>query len=252
MTGIPARKKRRIWERKAVVEGAGTVPPIIVTAVSGTINLFKPETHGLGLVLIGAAGWLLIASLIKILGAYAQDKEQKRQDDYEGLQGALYTLYGVAVSSVEMSGGSAAGLRATLHRVEIPEKKGVPPETLEQLLPYVGGMGGPAGRTFSVRSGIVGKAVREKTTIAASRQSEDYQEYLADLVRDWAYTEEEARSLTSDRWSWLAVPIFGTDSRTVLAVAYLDSSERDLFTKEVRELVYGACQGIAAYIAEVY
>jgi hypothetical protein len=135
--------------------------------------------------------------------------------------------------------------------VVVPEKPNQPVEELEQLVDYVGSSSKGAGRKFSIRSGIIGRAVREKSPYAASRQSDDYEEYIHELVRDWAYTEEDARKLRSDRKSWMAVPIFGLN-HAVVGVVYLDSVEKDFFTKEVQQLTLNACAGIASYINERY
>lgn len=139
-------------------------------------------------------------------------------------------------------------MRTTIHRV-VSGDGGA--QEVEQLLPYVGGTGSPPGRTFSVRSGIIGKAVRERSVFAASRVSPDYEALLAELVRDWSYTMEDARKLSPDRRSWMAVPI-PVEGGPVVAVVYLDSSEPDFFVADVQRVVLEACAGITSYIDEVY
>jgi hypothetical protein len=120
---------------------------------------------------------------------------------------------------------------------------------LEQLVPYIGGDGGKIGRTFSARSGIIGKAVREKKGMVGKRLNENHAKYIDELVSSWSYTREDARGLTEDRRSWLAIPIFHTN-RKVEAVVYLDSDEVDFFTDQIVTLVTNSCAGIASYCKE--
>jgi len=97
----------------------------------------------------------------------------------------------------------------------------------------------------------IGKAVREKSVFAASRQSGDYEQFLSELVRDWAYTEADARQLSPDRRAWMAVPIFAPKAE-VVGVTYLDSNQTGFFTPELQQLIFDACGGIATYVKEVY
>lgn len=126
-----------------------------------------------------------------------------------------------------------------------------PPEELEQLLPYMGGPGNAAGRRFSIRSGIIGKAVRRKSAFVARREHADHEGFVGELVRDWAYTEHDARKLSPDRHAWMAVPVIGP-SKAPVAVVYLDSSDPCFFTDEVQDLILAGCRGIAEYTMEAY
>lgn len=248
---IPGKKKPKLYEKKSVVEASAVIPPIITGVVAAAINIGDPTKRTLGWVLLAAVGWLAVASVVKVLHAYSQDRELARKDDYEGLLGAVHVLYGAISKAVGITDREHGRLRVTLHRVVPPPKRGDAAEELEQLLPYVGGSGSAPGRTFSIRSGIIGKAVREKSVFAAHRESDDYEKFLSELVRDWAYTEADARKLSPDRRSWMAVPILGSKS-AVVAVVFLDSNEKDFFTSDIRELVINCCAGIASYINEVY
>lgn len=142
-------------------------------------------------------------------------------------------------------------LRATVHRVVPPRKRHAVPEHLEQLLPYVGGKGGAGGRRFSIRSGVIGKAARAKAPFSSTRKSDGHPDFVRELVHDWCYTDEDARSVTPDRQSWMAVPVLMANG-TVGVVVSLDSSVPGFFTDEVQAIVLGCCGGIKAYIAEVY
>jgi hypothetical protein len=223
----------------------------VAAVVTAILNLHDPATRSLGWALIGASAWLAAASLVKVLHARSQDAAQKRSEDYEGLLAALHVLHGAVRSRAGLEDSRNGTLRATIHRVVPGEGGDGGAEEVEQLLPYLGGEGGPAHRTFSVRSGITGKAVREKSIFTATRDLPDYETCLLEMVRDWSYTAEDARRLTPDRRSWMAVPISASGG-AVQAVVYLDSSEINFFGAEVQRAVLDACSGITTYINEVY
>jgi hypothetical protein len=251
MTTIPGRRRQRFYERKAAVEALAVVPPVLMGGVTAAIDLRDPGKRVFGWLLVAALAWLVAASVVRVLHAHAQDREQKRREDYDGLLGALHVLYGIVSSRAGLGPRDHGRLRATIHRVVPPAVKGKAAQELEQLLPYLGGAGSGPGRTFSIRSGVAGKAARERIAFAASRQSEDYEQFLHELVRDWSYTEDDARQLTPDRRSWMAVPVFDVRGR-VAAVVFLDSNETSFFTKELQQLIVQACGGITSYVCEVY
>lgn len=251
MASIPGRRRPRAYERKAVLEALSVVPPIVTGAVAAKASLADPGKVTLGWLLAGAIGWLGVASVLKVWNAHVQDREEKKSQDYEGLFGALHVLHSAVRGCAGREDLPDGTLRVTIHRVVPHAKKRGAAEELEQLLPYVGGRGSHPGRTFSIRSGIIGKAVRERTAFAASRRNDDHAQFLAELVRDWSYTEEDARALSSDRRAWMAVPIFGSDS-SVVAVVYLDSNEREFFGGDLQRFIVEVCEGIATYISETY
>jgi hypothetical protein len=251
MGTIPGLRKERFYEKKYVVELLAVLPPLVTAAVGALVNLDDPAKRTLGWWLAGATAWLALASILKVLHAAAQDDERKRSMDYDGLRGALCVLYEIVRREAGLNAIGDGTLRMTIHRVVWPSKKAAGAEELEQLLPYIGGTGGAPGRKFSIRAGVVGKAAREKRAVVVRRDSEMYPDFVRELVRIWAYTEEEARAVSADRHAWMAVPIPGADL-TVAAVVYLDSSIPGFFTADVQELVGNACSGVATYIVETY
>jgi hypothetical protein len=251
MGTILGLRKERFYEKKYVVELTAVLPPLVTAAVGALVNLDDPAIRTLGWWLAGATAWLALASALKVLHAAVQDKERKRSKDYDGLRGALCVLYETVRRGAELSAVGDGTLRVTIHRVAWPARKGAGAEELEQLLPYIGGTGGAPGRTFSIRAGVVGKAAREKRAVVVRRESEVYPDFVRELVRIWAYTEEEARAVSSDRYAWMAVPILGADL-AVTAVVYLDSSIPGFFTADIQQLVGNACSGVATYIVETY
>jgi hypothetical protein len=251
MAKIPGPQKERFYEKKYVVELIAILPPLVTAGVGALVSLADPSKRILGWWLVGATAWLALASAIKVLHAAAQDRERKRSGSYAGLRGALCVLYETVRRGAGLETVGDGTLRVTIHRVIWPRKEGVAAEQLEQLLPYIGGTGGAPGRRFSIYCGVIGKAARDRTVVEVSRRSEGYQEFVRELVRDWAYTEEAARAVMPDRQSWMGVPIVSADL-AVSAVVYLDSSIPGFFTAAVQQLVRNACGGIANYIAEAY
>lgn len=251
MGNIPGPQKERFYEKKYVVELIAVLPPLITAAVGALVSLTDPTKRTLGWWLAGATAWLALASGVKVLHAATQDRERKRSKDYDGLRGALCVLYETVRREAGLNAIGDGTLRVTIHRVMWPARKGTGAEELEQLLPYIGGTGGAPGRKFSIRAGVIGKAAREKRAVVVRRESEVYPDFVRELVRIWAYTEEEARAVSADRHAWMAVPILGADL-AVAAVVYLDSSIPGFFTADTQQLVSNACSGVATYIVETY
>ena len=249
MGNIPGPQKERFYEKKYVVELIAILPPLVTAAVGALVNLADPAKRSLGWWLVGATAWLALASAIKVLHAAVQDRERKRARQYDGLYGSLWVLYDCVrrVAGVESTRGGT--LRITIHRVV--QATDAAAEELEQLLPYIGGKGAPPGRRFSIRSGVIGRAARGRTVVVVARDSENFPGFVRELIRKWAYTEEDARKLTPDRRSWMAVPILAADE-SVTAVVYLDSSRRNFFTAEITHLIVNGCHGITSYVREVY
>lgn len=251
MGHIPGRKQDRFYEKKLVVELVAVLPALVTAAVGALVNLADPAKRTLGWWLAGATAWLALASVVKVLHAAAQDRERKRGEDYAGLRGALHVLYECIRRGAGVHTTGDGTLRATIYRAERPAVSCPAGQELEQLLPYIGGIGGAPGRRFSIRTGIIGKAAREKRLVAVDRKSKEYPEFVEELVCDWGYTEEEAHAIRSDRQTWMGVPVLGPD-QSVAAVVYLDSSVPGFFSEDVQQLVGNLCSGVAAYIAEAY
>lgn len=251
MTTIPGRRRSRLYERRAMVEMLAVVPPVLTAAVTAATNLRDPAKRGLGWLLVAGIGWLAAASVARVLHAHAQDREQKRREDYDGLLGAMHVLYGLVSARAGIAPHEHGRLRITIHRVVPPASNAGSADELEQMLPYIGGSGGGAGRRFSIRSGVTGWAVRTKAAVATARDSDDHESFIAELVRNWAFTEDDARRITSDRRAWMAVPVVGRN-RAVAAVVFLDSDDRTLFTSELQKIIVDACSGITSYVIEAY
>jgi putative methionine-R-sulfoxide reductase with GAF domain len=244
MAQIPGPKSVPFYRRKTFIEFISVVPPVIAGAITAYGNYADPTKRNFGYLLFFGLLFLVAGSLLRISNAREQDKAQDKSQEHQGLVGALHTLYGCVDEYRKTTAMKDAKFRATIHRVASDEE-------LQQLLPYIGEGGGGANRKFSVRSGIIGRAVREKDAFAASRQNEDYEQFIEELVRVWSYTEADARALKTDRRAWMAVPIRG-ERDTIAAVVFLDSNQRDFFTPEAKQLIIQACSGIASYIHQAY
>lgn len=251
MGKIPGPQKERFYEKKHVVELIALLPPLVTAAVGALVNLADPAKRTLGWWLVGAAAWLALASAVKVLHAAAQDRDRKRVEDYDGLWGALCVLYEAVRAAGGVSRLDDRGLRVTIHRVGEVDSRCVERQQLEQLLPYIGGRGGPPRRVFSVRTGAIGLAVREKEAVTVNRKSDGHGEFVREMIHDWGYTEGEALGISSDRQAWMAVPMLS--ARNVpLAVVSLDSSIPGFFSAEVQKIILDCCRGVGAYIMEAY
>lgn len=249
---IPERKGDRWYEKKAVIEALATVPPVLAAAIGALTSLSDRQKRAFGWWLLAGAVWLIGASVAKVLHARAQDRERKRSDEHDGLRAALHVLFATVcrTAGIAEEERTSGRLRLTIHRV-VTRGKSDPPEELEQLLPYMGGLGSRPGRRFSIRSGIIGMAARRRASIVAVRNCAEHEGFIQELMRQWAYPEHDARMLTPDRHAWMAVPILSAQGATV-AVVYLDSRDPQFFSEPLQDLIHVVCGGINAYTLEVY
>ena len=258
---IHGLRSRAFYERKWLVETIAAGPPLGATysaykawAVSNAAvdpSVVTATANGVDPVILGGVcTWLLVASVLKVLAAKAQDAKEDIAKGHDGLSAALHVVHSVvARAGTLVDDGRSKSLRVTFHRVVPPLDSS---ELIEHIVPYVGGDGGAPGRTFSIRSGLTGRAIREKAIFVMSRQSERYEDYVNELVRDWSHTEADAKKMTIDRFSAMAVPVRGR-GQDVLGVVYLDCSVKNFFaSNEMQEFVVAACVGVTDYIGERY
>ena len=249
MDQIPGAVSTSILQKKSFIEAVTVIPPIIAAIIVVMINYPDPAKRYIVWVSLSAVIWLVISSVLRVLHARHQDNKEVSLKSYEGLFGAMHVLYAMLSKHLQYDVGDSGKLRITMHRVKY-ELGGDAPIGLQQMLPYIGGSGGKAGRDFSINPGIIGHVARSGEVRVASRVG-DHAAFVKDLVSNWFYTEAEAKTLTADRKTWMAVPVLGANKK-VLVVIYLDSAEQDAFSQTVIELVVNGCIGIAAYISEHY
>lgn len=107
------------------------------------------------------------------------------------------------------------------------------------------------GRQFSSKSGVVGAAIQQHQ-IAHSALPKGVG-MVQHLITRWNYSKEEAQSLTSDRKSWIAVPI--GEPGNLLCVIFCDSAHADFFGNKasvVRKLLRSCSIGFARALTEAY
>lgn len=251
MDNIPGKSKRKIFEKEFIAVAIEFAPPLVASGVLAWAVHSDPGDFHLAAIAGGTTIWLLGASVINVLKARSQDKEKINEDPHEGLFGAIHSLYGILSAVLHIPVDDDGTLRITILRVVYDNLKDNDPEFLEQLLPYVGGSGGAVGRRISIRTGIVGRAANMKQVYVATRRTSDLTSFLQEMQEGWHFSINEARNLRPDRHSWMAVPIVGKN-QNVIAVVFLDSDKRDLFSPEIQTLVISGCGGIASYLREHY
>jgi hypothetical protein len=204
---------------------------------SSAYNYAEQGQRSLALLVgLGAVGVFGFAVLKHSVGLAAA----RNRDSTHELEGCLYTLHAVLAPEENCK------LRLAVH---IPVE-----ESLEQVTEYIGDTPKPGriGRQFPANAGIIGKAFREDEVFVGRRENDDYEAYVAELVRDWNYTEERARRLNPGVMEWMAVPFYDTEHGRVEAVLYLDANRREFFTPDRQEAVLAASNGIAVFIGKRY
>ena len=250
---IPGDKKKPFHRKKWFTELIGPIPTLVAATVTAYLNYVDPPKRQLSYWLMAGIAWLVVVTVIKVANEVAETKEAKKKQQHEGLRGAVRVLYSMLMAQAGLEESRDGQLRITIHRVIPPEEKPKRGEELEQILPYFGSNDNGLHRRFSVSVGIIGRMVREKEKepLFATRENEDPSAFIKELVRNWGFTEVDARNVSSDRRTWLAVPVTSNE-KEVIAVIYLDSNQRDFFTKPIIQSVVNGCEGIVSYIREKY
>ncbi|WP_150624215.1 hypothetical protein [Pandoraea horticolens] len=251
---IPEPDRTPWYLTKTAIESLGSGAPAIAAIITAVRLVQEPAARVFGYVSAVAALWLIVAAILKILAANSQDKKEKEATErtHEGLRAALFALHSIVAHEAGLQPDAAKSkLRVTFHRVVPPLDTAT---EIQQLVDYVGGpREGGRGRKFSIRSGIAGKAARTLSPYTQSRQSEDIASFEAELREHWGYTEADSRNISRESFAWMAVPICDASGQHALGVVYLDSTEKDAFAlPEVRNAIFVACGGIAAYVGERY
>jgi len=231
----------------------GAVPPIVTSIVAAWKLSQDDVEKWLIAAMCGIPLWLLAVCVLKVFQAQTQDSKDDESSRHDGLTGALAVLHAhIANCGGLSSDAERRKVRVTFHRV-VPPLEGA--EYIEQIVEYVGGSGDGPGRTFSIRSGLTGKAIRERKAYTMERKSESFDEYKKELVKDWNYIADDVKNFTSDRFSAMAVPITSKpgNGQSVIGVVYLDSSIKGFFKNtKVRTEVLVGCMGITEYTGSRY
>lgn len=251
---IGGNKKVRWFQRKAVAEAMGSVPPLVVAAIGAYRLLQDPATEPLGWASAAAAVWLLGAFCLKTIQAVDQDKKIAPEFQHEGISGAICVVHAAASHACGLDIASGLkNIRVTFHRLVLPEDDSEPTQ-YEQLIDYVGRDGGGRDRRFSVALGITGRAFRaDGDAILAKRKNADIAAYEKELINDWGYSAGEAKKLKREPMAWLAVPIRDSDTDKTIGIVYLDSTvASDFDTPGSQEGILTACLGVTRYVGQRY
>lgn len=260
MRGLPEPKKRRFYHSNKLLEGlnlpsavAAGVPAIVLVIQRVFYPSAETSRSDVALAVIGSIGavMVILIAVVKLAQGWDKDAEESELAKHHDLRAAMHLIHGFVRHQQGFHRRDKNKLRVTIHRVIRPKKKGESPEYIEQMVNYVGGQEDGAERRFSIRSGITGKAIREKVTLVASRNNDDIEAYIQEMISEWSFTEEDARKLTLTRNSFMAVPI-KYKGEEVTGVVYLDSNDKDFFTPEVQNQVISACGGLATFLDERY
>ena len=145
--------------------------------------------------------------------------------------GWLKSLHAKISHQLEDGDRPFPAFRVTVHRSIFDRRTGEP-DALEQMVRYVGDFGGPPGRRHSARSGVVGVCARTGQTTIAARNARSFESFREEMTAFWGYTRSEARLLSPDRHSFMAVPIYNLHHHSVLAVLFLDAPSRLFYENE--------------------
>ena len=238
---IPSVAKS-FFSRPATWHLACDVLIAIGAAAVGLTTAYRFWTDERALSVIIGSGTVIVL-LFTAIRAGLQYRERARKESLHDLEGCLHPLHTILVGKEQ-----DAGLRITIH---VPVANGT---KLQQVLDYVGHERGgrTAGRTFPVQSGVTGKAFREHDPFVASRENDDYEKYIEELVKRWNYTEADARKLNPATMAWMAIPLIDECTNTVEGVLYLDALKRDFFNPDRQVLGVLAAIGIAFFVGKRY
>lgn len=171
------------------------------------------------IIIVGALQFASSAFKIAMLWMTSDDRER---DSIHSLTGCLHTLHALLLSTVKPNEDDP-GLRLTVH---IPCGKG---SELVQVLNYVGDPRAKKrteGRKFKVHCGIIGSAYRNGEALVASRQNDDPEAFVAELIKSWGYVETDARTVHPATRAWMAVPLKAGKAKDAEAVVYADATQR--------------------------
>lgn len=262
---IPGVRKPGLFLRKSPVEALATLAALLGSSVTTWRLAMDPKLLSLAFTAGFSTFFVALGGAIRIRQALAEDGDEARQHDHEGLRGAVHVLHSVLGNTMAIDEGSGETLRIAVHRV-VPAKRPLgarrggnqspaSPVEIEQLVPYVGGPGGQAGRIFSTRAGVTGRSVRHGKLARMHLRSDQEGEFIAQMI-DSGFTPSDAATLTRGRLSYLAIPIFGGDKTKgadgVIAVIFLDTNRANAFTDDVAAVAVTAATGFFNYFNERY
>lgn len=208
---------QRILERPFVYDVLLAWVAVFGTTASA-IRAFAARTcwdHVAGWLYIVGGTFVLVFAVVKFLVQWFKHEEDESVHELEGCLVVLHTELSEAMPD---NLPRPARIRVTIH---VPDGD----NTLVQATNYIGGDGGGIGRTLPKKAGIIGLALKEGRCIAASRQNENYLDYVEDLQKNWEFTKAEAVKRDPAAMSWVAVTI----GNPVDGILYADSTIQGFF-----------------------
>ena len=235
---IPRKRHwfRRLLEDQLLYEIiigiAAFVVAIWESAASTTKDPFEKRVISICAIVI------LAVTILKYVVAWRKSSEKESPHE---LAGCLHTLHAI------MLGTETAVLRITIH---VPVQGD---QEIEQVMDYVGEFPErkTAGQRFPSQSGIAGASLRLKQALSGERGNDGLDSFIKELVRDWHYTEVDAKRCNLSARSWLAIPLLN-DEKAVEGVIFFDCDQKQFFSKERQDTALRAAAGIARFIKKRY
>ena len=210
--------------------------PVVVLLILGSLMVSGAAAHRMSRVLSGFRSVKLPGGIEVVLSEEgAKEAARTSRETFEGyraeavaefdrlarvhnirnkVEGVLRSERVRGVTNVD----DLPGFRCTVH---VPDA--VFADTLYQLIDYYP-RGGGAGRVWSIRYGIMGRAWRlDETQIEASVPSEELQ-----LIERWGMTREEAAAAGQGRQSFAAI-VLKDEERNSVGLFYMDAKDEMVF-----------------------
>ncbi len=229
MIELPSVKQRKLRLRGWVLDVVSAAAVLGITVLAGFRFWADPKvTHVnvLATLLLAGAAFLLTAA--KAWRGRKAELKYEPLDEPSDIKGWAVGLHNAVCHQIGHAASDDSRLRVVVHKV-VWDRRLEEPLRLEQVIRYVGGRGGPVGRSTSPRAGVCGRVVRGGDSYWAARVADHERAFIDELIEVWGFTWSEAREKAADRWSWMGVPIF--DGDRVAAVVYLDLTCRRSLTR---------------------
>lgn len=243
MAKVPSLKRLDIFDREVPSELLKAAAAIAGASGGAIGAYFSGNLIG---VLSGAISVLALAGLGGWLGWKAWKRDQQRSSmQHADLWGCVHVVHSILATNI---GGEqdAMRLRTTLHIVVYDDKI---PVRSQQATRYAGDGGGPPGREFDARVGVVGEVIRTQTACVLSWAGSDPVKFKADLMSRFYYSPQEAEGMVNARRSWMGIPLKDATGR-LFAVVYCDACLPGAFNENHVNLLAGAIKGIVEFAEE--
>jgi hypothetical protein len=245
MVELPTVKKSRFRLRSWVTECSAAIATFFL-AFFVSIRLIRDPgaSRWEWLGTTAAAAILLAVNVIKAVRTRREEMKFEPLKEPDLIVGWAHGLHD-QLCEIAYCDAKTLGVRIVVYKV-IWDRRRNAPEWLEQIISYVGDIGGPPGRRVSARAGIIGRVARLAELCEGRRVSTDVDAYRDELVGTWGFTEREAHETSASRWSWFAVPLLESDQKTTYGVVYVDARTAEFFENDlIKNAIVAACAILA-------